>query len=590
MSKRRLLYVAMVGVLLGVGGSVWSAPRLLNEAVDVVGAEAEPLIAIEASRAGIVNRIMADYADGLSARNLDANALRHALTTLRADQLLAAALVNSLDEVLAIAVQPVATGPALQRYVAISPLAATDSASLPAAVAYLTRNGDALRIEKADEFAFRDVTTQVVGYFVPATTTIVITEASKDGVTLKDGTGSGPNSWIGYTTGNNTASGSGSAVAAGTWNSATGLSSMVVGGSNNTADGVSSLVIGGFDNHARVIDSMVGGGAGNQATGSRAVVVGGGYNLASGHWSFIGGGGRETGTGVAGASEEDHIASGKWSTIVGGFGNRATNIAATVAGGGANTASNGHSSVGGGYNNAATGSYATVGGGYSNAATGSGATVPGGYYNQAIGTTSFAAGDAAIAKERGMFVWADSKFGLPYDPTTFRAAGDSANTFNVRATGVGGVYFTTGINASTGAPTWGCYAQNGSGWTCTSDRNVKRNLEQVDAQDVLSRLAAMPVYHWQPKDGPNAEIRHIGPMAQDFYTTFGLGDSDKSIGMQDAEGVALAAIQGLNQKLDAQLKAQAAQIKAQAAAIAELRRAMEVLMARTSPEGKVAAR
>ncbi len=54
MSKRRLLYVAMVGVLLGVGGQGWSAPRLVNEAVDVVGvgAEAEPLIAIEASRTG----------------------------------------------------------------------------------------------------------------------------------------------------------------------------------------------------------------------------------------------------------------------------------------------------------------------------------------------------------------------------------------------------------------------------------------------------------------------------------------------------------------------------------------------------------
>ncbi len=41
-----------------------------------------------------------------------------------------------------------------------------------------------------------------------------------------------------------------------------------------------------------------------------------------------------------------------------------------------------------------------------------------------------------------------------------------------------------------------------------------------------------------------AEVRHVGPMAQDFHAAFGLGDSDKSIGMQDIEGVALAAIQG----------------------------------------------
>ena len=35
-----------------------------------------------------------------------------------------------------------------------------------------------------------------------------------------------------------------------------------------------------------------------------------------------------------------------------------------------------------------------------------------------------------------------------------------------------------------------------------------------------------------------------GPMAQDFYAAFGLGNSDKSIGLLDASGVALAAIQG----------------------------------------------
>lgn len=36
-------------------------------------------------------------------------------------------------------------------------------------------------------------------------------------------------------------------------------------------------------------------------------------------------------------------------------------------------------------------------------------------------------------------------------------------------------------------------------------------------------------------------------MAQDFYTAFGLGDSDKAISTIDLDGVALAAIQGLYQ-------------------------------------------
>jgi hypothetical protein len=47
----------------------------------------------------------------------------------------------------------------------------------------------------------------------------------------------------------------------------------------------------------------------------------------------------------------------------------------------------------------------------------------------------------------------------------------------------------------------------------------------------------------------------MGPVAQDFRAAFGLGDSDKTITTVDADGVALAAIQGLNQKLEAELRA-----------------------------------
>ena len=42
----------------------------------------------------------------------------------------------------------------------------------------------------------------------------------------------------------------------------------------------------------------------------------------------------------------------------------------------------------------------------------------------------------------------------------------------------------------------------------------------------------------------------MGPMAQDFYAAFGLGDGDTTITSVDPDGVALAAIQGLNQKLE----------------------------------------
>ena len=42
-------------------------------------------------------------------------------------------------------------------------------------------------------------------------------------------------------------------------------------------------------------------------------------------------------------------------------------------------------------------------------------------------------------------------------------------------------------------------------------------------------------------------FEHLDPMSQDFMAAFGLGNNDKAIGFQDADGVALAAIQGLHQ-------------------------------------------
>jgi trimeric autotransporter adhesin len=48
----------------------------------------------------------------------------------------------------------------------------------------------------------------------------------------------------------------------------------------------------------------------------------------------------------------------------------------------------------------------------------------------------------------------------------------------------------------------------------------------------------------------DAGIRHLGPMAQDFKAAFGLGETDTGITSVDADGVALAAIQGLNQKVE----------------------------------------
>jgi hypothetical protein len=236
-------------------------------------------------------------------------------------------------------------------------------------------------------------------------------------------------------------------------------------------------------------------------------------------------------------------------------GNASNTVAANVRGGtiggggddspGSNnqvTGSDG--TVSGGYGNIA-GSSAVVSGGRNNFATGSNSTVAGGFNNTASGESSFAAGSFAEADLRGTFVWADGSTGLRFKATSIWAQPTfGAHTFNVRATG--GVMFATSVNAS-GAPATFCYMGNsGTGWNCASDRHVKERVEPITPSRVLAGVLAMPVSTWSIM---GSKVRQMGPMAQDFYRAFGLGDTDKAINSIDAGGVAFAAIQGLHELL-----------------------------------------
>jgi trimeric autotransporter adhesin len=80
-----------------------------------------------------------------------------------------------------------------------------------------------------------------------------------------------------------------------------------------------------------------------------------------------------------------------------------------------------------------------------------------------------------------------------------------------------------------------------------SDRNAKKNFASVSPSDLLDKVLRLPISEWSYKTDP--ATRHIGPMAQDFYSVFNIGTDEKHIAPIDEGGVALAAIQGLNQKL-----------------------------------------
>jgi trimeric autotransporter adhesin len=288
---------------------------------------------------------------------------------------------------------------------------------------------------------------------------------------------------------------------------------------------VSPNTINGSANNtvtAGLIGATIGGGGStvsgynNQVTGNDGTVSGGFANTA-GDGAVVSGGGLNTATGQA-------------STVAGGLSNTATGSYSIVAGGGTNTATGLNSTIVGGVNNAASGDYSIIAGGVN---------------NMASGPRSFAAGSSANADLGGTFVWADGSTSVPFKATlNWLQPTFGANTFNVRATG--GVMFTTSVNAA-GAPVTSCFmGRNGTGWICSSDRNVKERIEPITPSRVLAGVLAMPVSTWSII---GSKVRQMGPMAQDFYRAFGLGDTDKAINSIDVGGVAFAAIQGLHELL-----------------------------------------
>ena len=131
----------------------------------------------------------------------------------------------------------------------------------------------------------------------------------------------------------------------------------------------------------------------------------------------------------------------------------------------------------------------------------------------------------------------------------------------------GGVYFYTNAGLTSGS----YLAAGANSWNSISDRATKENFTPADSQAILETLASLPLQEYNLKSQDNS-IRHVGLVAQDF-ATFGYGESDKAINMEDADGVALAAIQALyaeNQALKAENTSQQHQIDAFEARLTEL--------------------
>jgi hypothetical protein len=377
---------------------------------------------------------------------------------------------------------------------------------------------------------------------------------------------------------NNTGGGDGSVIGGGYYNANSGSAATISGGQNNMIGGaadhafigggggnmivgsellpVFSTIAGGEDNliQTNTPFAVIGGGTNNiiQSGAANTVITGGGQNSVGTNAisSFIGGGQFNSiqfsssyatiGGGTANVIQTNNNAS----TIGGGVDNQiqsvtfaGLNAANTIAGGNFNAIQTNSldSTIAGGYFNQISAEFASIGGGGFNTNDAFYGTIPGGTGNFAAGNYSFAAGYHAQALYQGDFVWADSQ------NTNFAATATDQVSFRCQ----GGVRFTSGSAAANQTVAW----TPGTGsWSFTSDRNAKENFKAVDVHAILEKVAQLPLTEWNYKGYID---RHIGPMAQDFHAAFPFNSNDKMLNSADEAGVELAAIQGLNEKLEA---------------------------------------
>jgi hypothetical protein len=115
-----------------------------------------------------------------------------------------------------------------------------------------------------------------------------------------------------------------------------------------------------------------------------------------------------------------------------------------------------------------------------------------------------------------------------------------SNSFIINNQAVGGVEYNFGPTGNLVIA--GNLTANGVFYP--SSRVLKDDFRVVDGREALARLTAMPVSEWRYRSDPAAS-RHIGPVAEDFHSAFGLGSDGTGLNVGDVAGVTIAAVQGL---------------------------------------------
>ncbi|BCW97342.1 MAG: hypothetical protein KatS3mg024_0169 [Armatimonadota bacterium] len=138
---------------------------------------------------------------------------------------------------------------------------------------------------------------------------------------------------------------------------------------------------------------------------------------------------------------------------------------------------------------------------------------------------------------------------------TFRAGSRPALTMTADASftavASGGALFATAFDSAGQASAGPRLAPGAGAWSTLSDASLKVWHGAVEPEDILSRLQNLPVFFWRYRTQGTGTL-HIGPMAHDFHSVFGVGEMPGAISTVDPDGVAMAAVQGLLRRIEQQ--------------------------------------
>ena len=404
-------------------------------------------------------------------------------------------------------------------------------------------------------------------------------------------------------------------VGGGLLNLAYGLASTIGGGQNNQATNNYTTVAGGFGNRASALRATVGGGGNNRAQGQNATVPGGDNNDALGNYSFAAGRqAKATNHGAfvwADSATADFASTSNNQFLVrasGGVGiglirpTHPLHVGSTLGAAPINFSPQRsaveNATIGG---RAALLALAGTGGSVSANRVEMQMEADEGGRRGIMGTASAHPLEIRTDNQPRLTLAANGDLSvnpansLSFGSTTRQMLNLSGSVYGIGVqtsalyfrSDLGYAWFRDGVHSNTqNDPGAGGFllmrldiAGNlftGGAINPPSDRNVKKDFAPVDTQDVLRKVAALPLHTWTYTN-ESAGIRHLGPVAQDFHAAFGVGADDKHIATVDADGVALAAIQGLNRKMEEREAALREDLKRRDAENAELKARLAAL-------------